>query len=180
MKVVRSDSPEVARSIAKANVRVNRRYPPFIAFIYGLFLNALILIIAVAVSLFVSVRAAAWFGVPAFAIWNAYVLWLLKFSNRRWVIAVSADRIYAPLFMGRASEPHVFVIETSDVASFSTKTVEVFVYGPDPEFAEWLVIEPAQAIAEILPSQILSFLEQTWRLGSGNTARVGILAGRLT
>jgi len=30
----------------------------------------------------------------------------------------------------------------------SIKTVEVFVYGPDPKIVEWLVIEPAQAVGD--------------------------------
>ena len=177
MKFVRSDSPEVTRIIASARVRASRRFP---AFIYGCVLNALILLIAIAVSLVVSVRAAAWFGVPALVAWNVYVLWSLKFSSRRWVIAACADRVYVRLFMARGSEPHIIVLEASEIASMSIKTVEVLVYGPEPKRVEWLVIEPAQAIAEIVPSQSLSFLEDIWTHDSGNMMRVGILNGRLT
>ena len=90
MKLVRSDSPEVATLVASAGARVSRR---FSAFVYGCFLNVLILLIAIAVSLIVSVRAAAWFGVSVFLAWNVYVLWLLKTSRRNWVIAACADRV---------------------------------------------------------------------------------------
>jgi hypothetical protein len=137
-------------------------------------------LVAIAVSLTVSVRAAAWFGVPVFLAWNVYLLWLLKFSNRRWVIAARADRVCVRLLMARASEPHVIVLEASEITSISVKTVEVFVCGPDPKFAEWLVIRPAQALAEVIPSQFLSFLEDIWTHDSGNMMRVGILEGRLT
>lgn len=177
MKFVRSDAPEVARGLASAGVRARRR---FSAFLYGLPLNAVILLIAVAVSLLASVRAAACFGVPALVVWNGYVLWLLRFSNRHWVIAACADEVYVRLFMARGSEPHVIVLETSEIASMSIKVVEAFVYGPDPQFAEWLVIKPAQPLAKIVPSQSLSFLESIWIHDSGNQARAGVLGGRLT
>ena len=177
MKFVRSDTPEVVRGSTSTRVRASRRFP---AFIYGCPLNALILLIAIAVSLIVSVRAAAWFGVPVFLAWNVYVLWLLKFSSSRWVIAASAERVYVRLFMARATEPHVIVLEVSEITSMSIKTVEVFVYGPKPEFSEWLVIEPAHSISEIVPDQFLSFLEDIWTHDSGNMMRVGILEGRLT
>ncbi len=177
MKFVRSDAPEVARSLASAGVRADRRFP---IFPYGFPLNALILLIAIAVSLLVSVRAAACFGVPALVAWNVYVLWLLKFSSRHWVIAACADDVYVRLFLARGSEPHVILLETSEIASMSIKIFEAFVYGPDPQLAEWLVIEPAQAIAEIVPSDSLSFLESIWTYDSGNLARVGVLGGRFT
>jgi hypothetical protein len=177
MKFMRSDTPEVARGSTSARVRASRRFP---AFIYGCVLNALILLAVIAVSLTVSVRAAAWFGVPAFVAWNVYVLWLLKFSNSRWVIAACADRVYVRLLMERGSEPHVIVLETSEIASMFVKSVKVFVCGPDPTIAEWLVIEPVQAITEIVPSQFLRFLEDVWTHDSGNLMRVGILEGRLT
>lgn len=177
MKFVRSDTPEVVSGIASASVRANRRYP---AFITGCCLNALVLLIAIAVSLIVSVRAAAWFGVPVFLAWNVHMLWMFKFSSSRWVIAVCADRVYVRLLMARATEPHVIVLEASEITSISIKTVEVFVYGPKPKLAEWLVIEPAQAIAEVIPYQFLSFLEDIWTHDSGNMVRVGILEGRLT
>ena len=51
MKFVRSDTPKVARGIASASFRANRRFP---AFIYSGPLNALILLITIAVSLIVS------------------------------------------------------------------------------------------------------------------------------
>lgn len=177
MKFVRSGSPEVTRSIASAKVLASRRFP---VFFYSFFLNALIVLFAIAVSIIVSVRTAAWFGLPALLAWNVYIVWLLKFSNRRWVLAAYAGKVYVRMFMARGSEPHVIVLEASEIASMSIKTVKVFVYGPEPKLAEWLVIETAKAIAEIVPAQFISFLEDIWVYDSGNLMRVGILEGRLT
>jgi hypothetical protein len=177
MKLVRSDTPEVARCIASAGARASRRLP---AFVYGCSLNALILLIAVAVSFIVSVRAAAWFGVPVLLAWNVCVLWWTKAPRRNCVIAACADRVYIRLFVARASEPHVIVLEASEITSMSIKTVEVFLYGPKPKLAEWLAIEPAQAIAESVPSHILSYLEDIWTHDSDSMLRVAILEGRLT
>jgi hypothetical protein len=158
MNFVRSDTPEVVRGIDSASVRANRRFP---AFIYGCSLTILILLIAIAVSLIISVRAAAWFGVPVFLAENVYLLWLTKASRRNWVIAASAERVYVRLFMACGSEPHVIVLEASEIASMSIKTVEVFVYGPKPEFSEWLVIEPAQAVGDDISRHIRPLLTAT-------------------
>jgi hypothetical protein len=174
MKLLRSDSPEVARCIASASVRASWRFP---ALVYGCFPNVLILLIALTISLIVSVRAAGWFGVPIFLVWNVYVLWLLKSSRRNWVIAVCPDRVCIRLGVNIAE---VIMLEASEITSMSIKTVEVFLYGPKPKFAEWLVIEPAQAVAEIVPSAFLSFLEDIWKHDSGTRVRVAILEGRLT
>jgi hypothetical protein len=174
MKLLRSDSPEVARCITSANVRAIRYLP---AFVYGCSLNVLILLLALVVSLTISPQAAAWFGVPIFLVWNVYVLWLTKSSRRNWAIAVCADRIYIRLGVNNLE---VLVLEASEIISMSIKAVEVFLYGPKPRIAEWLVIEPAQAVAESLPSQMFSFLEDIWTHDSGNLVRVAILEGRLT
>ena len=152
MELVRSDAPEVTRCIDSAGAQASRRLP---AFVYGCSLNALILLIAIAVSLIVSVRAAAWFGVPVFLAWNVYVLWLLKTPRRNWVIAACADRVCIRVGV---NIPEVIMLEVSEIASMSIKTIEVFLYGPKPKFVEWLVIEPAQAVAETVPDHITSFL----------------------
>lgn len=177
MKFVRSDAPEVARASSSAKIRVSRRFP---AFIYACSANAVVLLTVIAASFIVPVRAAAWFGVLAFLASNMYVFWLLKFSSSRWVMTVGADRVYVRLLMARGSEPHIIVFEASDITSMSVKTVEVFVCGPHPNIAEWLIIEPAQVISEVVPSEFISFLEDIWTHDSGNMMRVGILGGRLT
>ena len=54
--------------------------------------------------------------------------------------------------------PDVLMLEASEIASMSARTVEVFLYGPKPKFVEWLVIEPAQAVAESVPDHIRPLL----------------------
>jgi hypothetical protein len=157
MKLVRSGTSEVAGCIASGGARASRHWP---ALVYGSSPNVLILLIAVAVSLSISVRAAAWLAVPVFLVWNVYVLWCTKSSRRNWVIAACADQVYIRLLMTRGGtlhgvkEPDVIVFEASEIASMSIRTVEVFLYGPKPKFVEWLVIEPAQAVAEIVSNRI--------------------------
>lgn len=156
MNLVLSDAPEVSRCIASGGVRASRRWP---ALVYGAFLNAVILLIALTVRLSISTRAAAWLGVPLFLAWNAYVLWCTKSDRRNWVVAGCADRVYIRLFMARGrgvvQKAKVLVLEASDITSMSTRTVEVFLYGPKPKIVEWLVIEPAQGVAESISDRIL-------------------------
>jgi len=185
MKVVRSDTPEVARCIALGRARASRHWP---ALVYGCFPNVLILLIALTVSFSISVRAAAWLGVPVFLAWNVYVLWCTKSSRRNWVIAGCTDRVYIRLFMRRGrgrgdiNEPDVIVLEASEIASMSIRTVEVFLYGPKPKFVEWLVIEPAQAVAESVSDHITSFLGDFRARDPGNRVHVHVAneEGRLT
>jgi hypothetical protein len=40
------------------------------------------------------------------------------------------------------------MFEASEIASMRGRIVEVFLYGPKPRFVEWVVIEPAQEIAQ--------------------------------
>jgi hypothetical protein len=69
-------------------------------------------------------------------------------------LAGCADRVYIRLFVrrgrgrGDVNEPDVIMLEASEIASMSIRTVEVFLYGPKPNVVEWLVIEPAQAVAK--------------------------------
>jgi len=161
MKVVRSDTPEVARCIASGGTRASRHWP---ALAYGSQLNIIILLIAVTVSVSVSVRAAAWLGVPVFLVWNVYVLWYTKSSRLNWCIAFCPERVYLRLFMMRggaryrANGPDVFVLEASEIASMSIRTVEVFLYGPKPKSIECLVIKPSQTVAEDVSNHIRPLL----------------------
>ena len=164
MKLVRSNTPEADRWVPSGGVRASRRWP---AFVYGFFLNALILLIALALSLSISVHAAAWVGVPALLAWNAYLLWRTKSSRLNWFIAARADRIYIRLLMtpdksrGDVLQPYVIMLEASDIASISVRTVEVFLYGPKPKIVEWLVIKPDQAVAESVCERIRPLPEPT-------------------
>jgi hypothetical protein len=173
MKLVRSDTPEVVRCIASGGARASRHFP---AFVYGCSLNVLILLIAIAVSLIVSVRAAAWFGVSAFLAWNMYVLWLLKFSSRTWVIAACTDRV---CIRPGVNNPNVIMLEVSEIASMSIRTAEVFLYGPKPKFIDWLVIEPVQAQMEDVPDHIASFLGDIPSIDPSNPVNVANEGGRL-
>jgi hypothetical protein len=168
MKLVRSDTPEVARRIDSANVRASRRWP---AFYYGFPFDLIILLIAAVLSFIVPVRSAAWFVAFIFLAWNVYLLWFAKSSRRNWVLAVCADRVYVRLYMtlerdpNGISEPDVIVLEASEIASMSIRTVDAFLYGPKPKVAECLVIEPAEPAAENVPSHIGSLLGDWCSLG---------------
>jgi hypothetical protein len=155
MKLVRCDLPEVACCAASARARASLHAPALAApLVYGFFPNVLILLIALALGLVASARETVCVGVPALLAWNGYVLWCMQSSRRNWIIAGCTDRVYLRLFAwrrrgrGDAREPDVAVLEASEIASVTARTVEVFLYGPKPKIVEWLVIEPDQAVAE--------------------------------
>ena len=164
MKLVRSDSPEVVRNIASAGAWASRNWYT-LGTAYAA--NVLAILIALTVSLSVSVRAAAWVTVPVLLSLNGYVLWRTKASHRRWVLVGCANRLYLRLFAwcrgnhGDDHDPDVLVLEVSEITSMSIKTVEVFVYEPKPEFSEWLVIEPAQAVGDDISRHIRPLLTAT-------------------
>ena len=164
MKLVRSDTPEVVRNIGSAGAWASRDWAT-VGFACAA--NVLALLIFLTVSLSVSVRAAAWLSVPVLLSLNGYVLWRAKVSHRRWVIVGCTDRLYLRLFAwcrgdhGDDHDPDVLVLEVSEITSMSIKTVEVFVYGPKPEFSEWLVIEPAQAVGDDISRHIRPLLTAT-------------------
>jgi hypothetical protein len=76
----------------------------------------------------------------------------------------SAGRLYVRLFAWRSGDrgdipdPDVLVLKPSEIASVSTRTVEVFLYGPKPKPVEWLVIRPVQTVAEDISSHIRPLL----------------------
>ena len=164
MKLVRSDSPEVVRNIAAAGAWASRNWYTM-GTAYAA--NVLAILIALTVSLSVSMRAAAWVTVPVLLSLNGCVLWRAKASHRRWVLVGCANRLYLRLFAwcrgdhGDDHDPDVLVLEVSEITSMSIKTVEVFVYGPKPEFSEWLVIEPAQAVGDDISRHIRPLLTAT-------------------
>lgn len=167
MKLVRSDSSEVARCIDSASVRASRRWPSLAK---TLPFDLIILVLFSVTSLLVSVRSAAWLGLFFFFTWNAYALWLTKSVRRNWIMAVYGGRVYLRLYMTRErvpigiDEPDVVVFEASEIASISVRTVEAYLYGPKPKFAECLVIEPAAASS--VPVRIPSFQGYCEALGS--------------
>jgi len=91
---------------------------------------------------------------PILLVSDGYALWRGKSPRLSWVIAGRADRILVRLFVRCrrgwpvAEEADVAVFEASEIASISIRTLDVFLYGPKPRRLEWLVIEPAQAVAE--------------------------------
>jgi hypothetical protein len=165
MKFVRSDSPEVARSIASTRTLARRHLPMIVL---GLLPNLVILSVAL-VGLIVSVQAAAWIGLPALLAWNARVFWRAKSPRLSWVVKAGAGRVLIRLYIGfgkawrKSDLPDVVVLEASEIASVSIRTVEVLLYGPKPKVVEWLVIEPSQVAAENISEEAPSFLLDTRR-----------------
>jgi hypothetical protein len=182
MKLVRSDTPEVAGSIASARAWASRNSYT-LGFSYAA--SALALLTALAVSLGGSVRAAIWLGVAVLVALNGYVHWHVQARRRRWVMVGCADRLYVRLFAWRSGDhsygdvhdPDVLVLEPLDVASMSIRTVEVFLYGPKPELIEWLVIEPAQTLAGDVSSHVGPLLTPT---DPGKAVLVAYKEGTLT
>ena len=162
MKLVRSDSPEVADSIASARTVVNR-YLPILHL--GLLPNLGIVALTL-IGLIFSGRAAVWVGVPMFFAWNAWVIWRARSPRLSWVIKTHADRIFIRLWAGfgkawrEVDEPDVMVLEASEIASVSIRSVEVFIYGPKPKIVQWLMIEPIQAVARSVSARIPSFFTE--------------------
>jgi hypothetical protein len=160
MKLVRSDSPDAVHDIALAQARANR-YKPI--FLLGLLPNLLILSIS-ALCLLISVRTAVGFGVPAFLAWNAWVIWRTRSPRLSWLIKTRGEQIYIRLFAGfgkawkQMDTPDVMILEASEIASISIRTIEVFLYGPKPKIVEWLMIEPTHEVVASIPDKIPSFL----------------------
>jgi hypothetical protein len=140
-------------------------------------------VITIAVGLLISARAAAWIGIPVFLLSNVFWLWRGRSARLNWVIAGGADQMYVRLFVKRGwgkgdlNEPDVLMLEGSEIASMSIKTVEVFLYGPKPKIVEWLVIEPSQAVAESFSNQIRGLLNPDY---PGKQVLVANEVGRLT
>lgn len=145
MKFVRSDSPDAARIIASTRTLARQHWPVFVV---GVLPNLLILSI-VLVGRIVSVRAVAWIALPAFLAWNAWVLWRAGSHRLNWVITAGAGRVLIRLYVGfgkarrKSDLPDVLVLEASEIASVSIRTIEVLLYGPKPKVVEWLLIEPS-------------------------------------
>jgi len=157
MKLVRSDSPEVVHSIASAGTLAVWNWP---GLSLGCVANVLVMLIALSLSLTISVRTAAWLSIPVFLALNGYVVWRAVSARYQWLIAGCAEQVYIRLFAwlrkdrGDVNEPDVIVLEASEIASMSVKTLEVFLDGSKPKIVEWLVIQPAQAVADDVSKHI--------------------------
>lgn len=157
MNLVRSDSPEVIHCVASARALVcwgwSVLHVVCVASVPGL-------LIALLVDVIVSVRAAIWVGLPIVLGWNAYILWRGRSPRLNWVLAACGDRVYVRLFVRRVKgwpvvrEPDVMVLEASEIAAISSHAVELFLYGPKPKVIEWLVIKPADSVAEAVSNHI--------------------------
>lgn len=114
--------------------------------------NLLALLGVLALALTVSVREAVWVSVPVVVALNVYMFCRGRSRRLNWVLAGCADRFFVRLFVGRtdAREPDTIMFEASEIASMSARTLEVFLYGPEPKFVEWLVVEPIQAVMKSL------------------------------
>jgi hypothetical protein len=161
MKLVQSDSPEVTNGIASTGVLASWGWSVWTLVCIA---SAPGLLIAVIVSLTVSVRAAAWIGIPIVLALNGYLLWRGRPRRFNWVIAGCADQVFVRLFVQRGrsqddvEKPDVIVLEASEIASMSARIVEVFLYGPKPRFVEWLAIEFPQVIAQGISNHIRPLL----------------------
>lgn len=150
MKVLRSDSPEISRCFDSKGAVACWGWSALalvcIASVLGLF-------ISFTLSLTVSVRTGVWLGLPLTLVLNLFLLWRGMSPRLNWVVAGCADRVYIRLFIRRGmrrhevDEPDAIMLEASEIASISIRTVEVFLYGPKPKIVESLIIEPAQTVA---------------------------------
>jgi hypothetical protein len=161
MKLLRSDSPEVANSIASTEALACWGWSVLTLVCIASAPGLLIVLIA---SMTVSVRAAVWLGVPVVLASNAYLLWRGRSPRLNWVIAGCADRVFIRLFAQRGKgrgdieEPDVIMFEASEIASMSARTVEVFLYGPKSRIVERLEIKPIQAATESVSNHIRPLL----------------------
>ncbi len=165
MKLVRSDSPEVARSIASTGAVAcwgwSARTLVVLASLPGV-------VITIAVGLLISARAAAWIGIPVFLLSNVFWLWRGRSSRLNWVVAGCAEKLFVRLFIRRGwkradcGEPDVLMLDASEIASLSARTAEVFLDGSRPKYAQWLVIEPLHTITEEALSHLNSLLDSDY------------------
>ncbi|MGB6690277.1 MAG: hypothetical protein WBE76_20785 [Terracidiphilus sp.] len=164
MKLVRSDSPEVANCIAASGTLACWGWSAP-ALVYTICIASVPgLLITIIASQIVSVRTATWLGVLVVLALNGYLFWRGWSPRLNWVIAGCADQVFVRLFVRRGrgkgdlNEPDVLMLEASEIASMSIKTVEVFLYGPKPKIVEWLAIEPSHVVVEGFSNQIRGLL----------------------
>jgi len=97
MKLIRSDSPEVAHSVASTEALACWGWSVLTLVSIASAPGLLIVLIAIWT---VSVRAGVWLGVPVFLALNAYLLWSGRSRRLNWVIACCTDRVFVRLLFG--------------------------------------------------------------------------------
>jgi hypothetical protein len=153
MNLLRSDSPDFARTIGSAPVRASRNWHTSG---FALVANALALLVFVVADFDGSRRTAVWLSLTVLLTLNGSILWRAQISNRRWVIVSLANRLYVRLFAWHvekergANDQDVLELEASEIVSVRIRTLEVFLYGSKPKLIEWLVIETDKAVARDL------------------------------
>lgn len=151
MKVIHSDSPEVTRCLGSARALACWVWSPRSLVILA---SLPIFVIAISVGLLISVRAAAWLGIPGILLSNLFLLWRGRSSRLNWVVIGHPDKLFLRLFVrrgwkwSRRAELDVLVLDVPEIATLSARTAEVFLDGSEPKFAQWLVIEPLPTISE--------------------------------
>jgi hypothetical protein len=156
VKLVRSNSPDVARAIASTEAIACWGTA------LGLVLIAALssLLIALSVSFIVSARAAVLIAVPVLLALDVFLLWRGRTPRLNWVIAVCDDCVYVRLFARRGKsqsdveEPEIIMLEPAEIAWMSAHTVELLLWGPKPKVVEWLLIKPAEVVAEDVSDHI--------------------------
>ena len=168
MKLVRSDSPEVApRHRLRPEPGLSRHLP---ILLLGLvtkpanLVDCLCRVVSIA-----SVRVAAWAAVPALLVWNMWVIWRAKSPRLSWVIGACAERVYIRLYVGFGKPWRELDAAGCHRARNIGNSIDInpnyrsALYGPKPKVAEWLVIEPSQVAAENISEEAPSFLLDTRR-----------------
>ena len=164
MKLVRSDSPEVVNCVAASGTLACWGWSAP-ALVYTICIASVLgLLITIIASQIVSVQTAACFGVLVVLALSGYLFWRGQSPRLNWVIAGCTDQVLVRLFVRRGwgkgdlNEPDALMLEASEIASMSIKTVEVFLYGPKPKIVEWLVIEPSHVAVGSFSNQIRGLL----------------------
>ena len=153
MNLLRSDSPDLARTIGSAAVRASRNWHTSG---FALAANALALLVFVVADFDGSRRTAVWLSVPVLLALNGSLLWRAQISYRRWVMVSLANRLYVRLFAWHVekergvNDQDVLELEASEIVSVRLRTLEVFLYGSKPKLIEWLVIETDKTVAHDL------------------------------
>lgn len=157
MKLINLDSPEVITCLDSTSALACWVWSPRTLVILASLPS---LVIAIAVGLLISAQAAAWIGIPVFLLSNVFWLWRGRSPRLNWVVAGCADKVFVRLFGKRGwnrsetAGSEVLVLATSEIASMSIRTYDVFLDGSKPKVAQWLVIKPSNAVAEEILNQI--------------------------
>lgn len=175
MKIVTSDSPEVAHCLASTDsVRAYRPYGDFEEGVTFAINAATVLLIVAFWTL--GWKLVAKLGVAVLLGRICILLWRGVVSRRHWIVIGCAERFYFQLFRpfgarGLALEPNVMELDVSELTAVSLQRVEIFIEGPKPHVAESLVVE-------LEPKTQLAITEQFERLSPPRTSRFDLIERR--